>query len=141
MPVLSLHLLPKPNKENVVSGIAWPAAARALRAANLAIAAAMASNKLRGKALGIQAVVRAIGLFAGPTVGSRIIDTFDWRWMFWVNMPIGIMGTIIAWFIVVETNAARLGSLDIMGPCADFSLGENCRAMQFSITTSSSRLF
>jgi len=40
-------------------------------------------------------------------------------------MPIGIMGTIIAWFIVVETNAARLGSLDIMGPCADLSLGKN----------------
>jgi MFS family permease len=125
MPVLSLHLLSKPNKENVVSGIVWPAAARALRAANLAIAAAMAGNKLRGKALGIQAVVRAIGLFAGSTVGSRIVDTFDWRWMFWVNMPIGIMGTIIAWFIVVETNAARLGSLDIMGPCADLSLGKN----------------
>ena len=124
MPVLSLHLLPKPNKENVVSGIVWSAAARALRAANLAIAAAMAGNKLRGKALGIQAAVRAIGLFAGSTVGSRIVDTFDWRWMFWVNMPIGIMGTIIAWFIVVETNAARLGSLDIMGPCADLSHGK-----------------
>jgi MFS family permease len=93
---LSLHLLRKPNKDNVVSGLVWPAATQALRPAYLAIVAAMTSSKLRGKALIIQAALRAIGLFAGSTVGSRIIDTFDWRWMLWVNMPVGIIATVIA---------------------------------------------
>jgi MFS family permease len=121
---LSLHLLHKPNKDNVVPGLVWPAATRALRPAYLAIVAAMTSSKLRGKALIIQAALRAIGLFAGSTVGSRIIDTFDWRWMLWVNMPVGIIATVIAWFIVVETNATRFGSVDIMGPRAALSLGK-----------------
>lgn len=121
---LSLHLLHNPNKDNVVPGLVWPAATRALRPAYLAIVAAMTSSKLRGKALIIQAALRAIGLFAGSTVGSRIIETFDWRWMLWLNMPVGIIATVIAWFIVVETNATRFGSVDIMGPRAALSLGK-----------------
>jgi hypothetical protein len=35
------------------------------------------------------------------------------------------MGTVSAWFIVVETNTAKFGSLDIVGPCAALSLGKN----------------
>jgi MFS family permease len=92
----SLHVLLKPNSENVVPGIGRPDVTQALQAASLAIVAAMSVNKLRGKALGIEAAVRAVGLFAGSTAGSRVVDTFDWRWILCVNMPIGIMSTIIA---------------------------------------------
>jgi MFS family permease len=140
MAVLSLHLLRKPNKDNVVPGLVWPAATRALRPVHLAIVAAMTSSKLRGKVFGIQAALRAIGLFAGSTVGSRIIDTFDWRWMLWVNMPVGIIVTVIAWFIAVETNTTRFGSVDILGPRAALSL-EKFDEHAFLSQPRSSRLF
>jgi EmrB/QacA subfamily drug resistance transporter len=106
------------------SGIGWLIAARAFQAVgaamlsanSVAIIVSVAGEKLRGKALGIQAAVQAIGLCAGPTVGGWIVDTLDWRWVFWVNVPIGLLGTALAWFIVPETSAGKPGSrFDMLG--------------------------
>jgi EmrB/QacA subfamily drug resistance transporter len=99
-------------------GIAWLIAARALQAVgaamlsanSVAIIVSIAGDKLRGRALGIQTAVQAVGLCAGPTVGGWIVDALDWRWVFWVNVPFGVVGTVIAWFIVPETNATKPGS-------------------------------
>jgi EmrB/QacA subfamily drug resistance transporter len=98
--------------------IAWLIAARALQAIgaamlsanSVAIIVSIAGDTLRGKALGIQTAVQAVGLCAGPTVGGWIVDALDWRWVFWVNVPFGIAGTVIAWFIIPETSAAKPGS-------------------------------
>jgi EmrB/QacA subfamily drug resistance transporter len=106
------------------TGIAELVAARALQAVgaamlsanSVAIIVSVAGEKLRGKALGIQAAVQAIGLCAGPTVGGWIVDTLDWRWVFWVNVPFGLLGTVLAWFIVPETSAGKPGSrFDVLG--------------------------
>jgi EmrB/QacA subfamily drug resistance transporter len=105
-------------------GIGALIAARALQAVgaamisanSVAIIVSVAGEKLRGKALGIQAAVQAIGLCAGPTVGGWIVDTLDWRWVFWVNIPFGLLGTTLAWFIVPETGAGKPGSrFDTLG--------------------------
>src|ERR1700744_1850811 len=96
-------------------GLGWLVAARALQAIgaamlsanSVAIIVSVAGEKLRGKALGIQAAVQAVGLCAGPTVGGWIVDTLDWRWVFWVNVPFGIIGTVLAWFIGPETRAGK----------------------------------
>src|SRR5262249_8555732 len=93
-------------------GIGWLVAARALQAVgaamlsanSVAIIVSVAGEKMRGKALGFQAAVQAVGLCAGPTVGGWIVDTLDWRWVFWVNVPFGIVGTVLAWLIVPETS-------------------------------------
>jgi EmrB/QacA subfamily drug resistance transporter len=87
-----------------------------LSANSVAIIVSVAGDKLRGKALGIQAAVQAIGLCAGPTVGGWIVDTLDWRWVFWVNVPFGLLGTVLAWLMVPETSAGRPGSrFDVPG--------------------------
>jgi EmrB/QacA subfamily drug resistance transporter len=99
-------------------GIAWLIAARALQAVgaamlsanSVAIIVSIAGDRLRGKALGIQTAVQAVGLCAGPTVGGWIVDALDWRWVFWVNVPFGVVGTVIAWLIIPETSAAKPGS-------------------------------
>jgi MFS family permease len=91
----------------------------------VAVVASMAGSRQRGRALVIQAAARAVGLFAGSTVGGRIFDMFDWRWMVWVNVPVGIMGAVIAWFIILETNAARLGNFNNMGQHTALSFGKN----------------
>jgi EmrB/QacA subfamily drug resistance transporter len=105
-------------------GIAWLIAARALQAVgaamlsanSVAIIVSIAGDRLRGKALGIQTAVQAVGLCAGPTVGGWIVDTLDWRWVFWVNVPFGVIGTVIAWFIIPETSARDPGSrFDMVG--------------------------
>jgi EmrB/QacA subfamily drug resistance transporter len=51
----------------------------------------------RGKALGITGAVVSVGIVIGPTLGGFLIDSFSWRWIFYVNVPVGIAGTLMAW--------------------------------------------
>lgn len=46
----------------------------------------------RGKALGILGTVVTIGIMAGPAIGGLILSSFSWRWIFYVNIPIGFIG-------------------------------------------------
>ena len=69
------------------SDIGWLIAARALQAVgaamlsanSVAIIVSIAGDRLRGRALGLQTAVQAVGLCAGPTGGGWIVDTLDWR--------------------------------------------------------------
>jgi EmrB/QacA subfamily drug resistance transporter len=105
-------------------GLGWLIAARAVQAVgaamlsanSVAIIVSIAGDRLRGKALGIQTAVQAVGLCAGPTLGGLIVDVLDWRWVFWVNVPFGVIGTVIAWFVIPETSVAKPGSrFDVLG--------------------------
>ncbi|HSF86037.1 MAG TPA: DHA2 family efflux MFS transporter permease subunit [Acidimicrobiia bacterium] len=50
----------------------------------------------RGRALGIMGSVVSIGIVVGPSLGGFLIDAISWRWIFYVNLPVGIVGTITA---------------------------------------------
>jgi EmrB/QacA subfamily drug resistance transporter len=50
----------------------------------------------RGRALGLVGAVVAVGISAGPTLGGIITQALSWRWIFYVNLPIGIVGVIAA---------------------------------------------
>jgi EmrB/QacA subfamily drug resistance transporter len=47
----------------------------------------------RGRALGVSGAVVSVGIVLGPTLGGLLIDALSWRWIFYVNLPIGIAGT------------------------------------------------
>ncbi|HJU86587.1 MAG TPA: DHA2 family efflux MFS transporter permease subunit, partial [Gemmatimonadota bacterium] len=50
----------------------------------------------RGRALGIQGAIVSVGIVLGPTLGGLLIGSLGWRWIFFVNLPVGIVGTITA---------------------------------------------
>lgn len=50
----------------------------------------------RGKALGYIGTAVSLGVITGPVVGGILIEAFDWRSIFLVNLPVGIIGTILA---------------------------------------------
>ncbi len=50
----------------------------------------------RGRAIGIQGAVQAIAMSIGPFVGGLLISAIGWRSIFYVNVPIGILGTFAA---------------------------------------------
>lgn len=49
----------------------------------------------RGKAMGIYAISIAAGLGLGPTLGGVIADNFSWRYIFFINVPIGLAGLVL----------------------------------------------
>lgn len=58
--------------------------------------------------MGIFAAAQAVGVSLGPAIGGVLIGSFDWRWVFWANVPFGIAGAVIGWLVVPKTTS--LGS-------------------------------
>jgi len=69
----------------------------------------------RGRALGISGAVVSVGIVVGPTLGGFLIDSFSWRWIFYVNLPVGIAGTILAWRYVPSIKPPGGQRFDIWG--------------------------
>jgi len=57
----------------------------------MALLGAAFPREQRGKALGILSGITGIALIAGPVAGGAIATGFDWRWIFWINLPIGLV--------------------------------------------------
>jgi EmrB/QacA subfamily drug resistance transporter len=50
-----------------------------------------------GRALGLNAITFSVGAIVGPIIGGLILSFADWRWVFFINVPIGIFGTFWAY--------------------------------------------
>src|SRR5512138_602896 len=87
----------------VAPGLSALVAARVIQAlgasAVMAIGAAVITAAFppgrRGRALGALGTCIAVGLTAGPPLGGLIVASLSWRWVFFVNVPVGLAGT--AW--------------------------------------------
>lgn len=69
----------------------------------------------RGRALGLNAITVALGVSVGPTLGGFITASFSWRWIFYVNVPIGIVGLILTLRILTERLRRNPGRFDPLG--------------------------
>lgn len=58
----------------------------------------------RGLAIGIWGGVSGLGLIAGPILGGLLVHGDQWRWIFIVNVPVGIVGLAMAWLFVPESR-------------------------------------
>ena len=80
-------------------GIGWLIAARAVQGAGAALVMPLAMALLsaafpreqRGQALGIFSGVTGLALIAGPLVGGAVVEGIAWQWIFWINLPIGLL--------------------------------------------------
>ena len=71
----------------------------------------------RGRALGFSAVIVAMGISVGPTLGGIITAYFTWRWIFYVNVPVGIIGIIATLRFLTEPIHRNPGRFDPLGAC------------------------
>ena len=69
----------------------------------------------RGRALGLNAVMVALGVSAGPTIGGILTESFSWRSIFYVNVPIGIVGFILTLRVLTERARRGRGRFDPLG--------------------------
>lgn len=81
----------------------------------------------RGRALGANAVVVALGTSAGPTIGGVLTEHFTWRWIFYVNVPLGVIGFLATLFLLHEKHERKrvrfdpLGGLDVRSSVFDIA--------------------
>jgi EmrB/QacA subfamily drug resistance transporter len=75
----------------------------------------------RGKALGISGSLVSIGIIAGPVIGGLILGAASWRWIFYVNLPIGVIGTWMVLKLVPGSSQAQKERFDFLGAVALFT--------------------
>ncbi|MDA8204595.1 MAG: DHA2 family efflux MFS transporter permease subunit [Thermaerobacter sp.] len=80
----------------IIARVFQAAGAAMLQANSVAIITAAVPANVRGRAIGFQGSAQAIGLSVGPAVGGALIGLFGWRAIFYVNVPVGIIGTLMA---------------------------------------------
>ncbi|MHB1488339.1 MAG: DHA2 family efflux MFS transporter permease subunit, partial [Acidimicrobiales bacterium] len=64
---------------------------------------AMPRDKL-GRAIGVQGAAQALGLALGPAVGGLLIGLGGWRLIFFVNVPAGVLGAVLGWFLIPRSR-------------------------------------
>lgn len=70
----------------------------------------------RGQALGLQGTMTYLGLTVGPSLGGWLTAQFSWHAVFFINVPIGLLGLgMAARFIPAETTTARRERFDSVG--------------------------
>ena len=72
--------------------------------ATLSIISATFPPHQRGLAIGIWAGVSAMALAIGPLIGGLITEHIDWSWIFFVNVPIGVLGLIVGRVVIDESR-------------------------------------
>ncbi len=84
--------------------------------ATLSIITATFPPKQRGQAIGIWAGVSALALAIGPLVGGLIVDNIGWNWIFFVNVPIGVLGIVVSQLVIKESrDTSHEQSIDLPG--------------------------
>jgi len=69
----------------------------------------------RGAAFGVWGGVAGLATITGPTVGGAIITYIDWRWIFYINVPIGIAALVATFAIIPDIRPGRHHGWDIVG--------------------------
>ncbi|MEU9666326.1 MFS transporter [Streptomyces bobili] len=67
-------------------------------------------ERLRGMALGVWSGVSGLAVAMGPVVGGAVVEGLDWRWMFWINVPVCLIAIPLVLFALRESSlpGARL---------------------------------
>ncbi|HXP54312.1 MAG TPA: DHA2 family efflux MFS transporter permease subunit [Streptosporangiaceae bacterium] len=81
----------------------------------MAIIIAIFPRDRRGAALGVWGGVAALATIAGPTVGGVLVTWRGWRWIFFVNIPLGIVAMVLAVLIIPDVRTGRRLPLDLPG--------------------------
>jgi EmrB/QacA subfamily drug resistance transporter len=95
----------------VVQGIG----AALMNPATLSIIAATFAPRERGMAIGIWAGVSALALAIGPLVGGLLTEHLSWHWIFFVNVPVGVLAIAASYLFITESKDETHTSLDLPG--------------------------
>ncbi len=82
---------------------------------SLAILAAGFPADRRGRAIGLWSAASGVCVAIAPAFGGWLIDTFSWRWVFLINLPLAAVTLAITWSKLAESKGREGGRLDLPG--------------------------
>jgi EmrB/QacA subfamily drug resistance transporter len=100
-----------PNAELLIAARAVQGAAAAMvMPLSLTILTAAFSPERRGAIVGIWGGIAGLAVASGPLIGGAITQGLDWHWVFWVNVPLGVVAAALSAVRLAETRgpATRL---------------------------------
>jgi EmrB/QacA subfamily drug resistance transporter len=112
---------------SVLAGFAWSMpsmiafrllqgiGAGAVQPVSMTIVGDLFPGRQRGKVQGYLASVWALSAVLGPVLGSLIIHSLPWAWIFWINVPVGILAAAGFVFFYHEEKHTRRVSIDVTG--------------------------
>ena len=103
------------SSELIAARVLQGAGAALMNPATLSIIAATFPPRQRGTAIGIWAGVSALALAIGPLVGGLITEHVDWSWIFFVNVPVGIVAIAASFLFIDESRDETHTRLDLPG--------------------------
>lgn len=83
---------------------------------NQAILMTTFPKEIRGRALGVNSMIIAVGSIIGPSIGGFLVGLGDWRYIFFINLPIGLIGSILCIYILPKTESKKQVTFDYYGP-------------------------
>jgi EmrB/QacA subfamily drug resistance transporter len=75
----------------------------------------MVPRKQFGSAMGIFGISILVAPAIGPTLGGYLVEYVNWRWIFTINLPVGVIGILLSLFILPEFQSKHPGRLDVAG--------------------------
>lgn len=88
----------------VVFRVLQAAGAAMLQANSVALVVTSLPRAKMRAGLGLQAAAQALGLALGPTVGGLLVGSAGWRWVFWVNVPVGAGALVVGRYLLPRTR-------------------------------------
>jgi EmrB/QacA subfamily drug resistance transporter len=103
----------------IAARVVQGAGAALMNPATLSIISATFPPEQRGMAIGIWAGVSALALAIGPLAGGLLTDHLDWSWIFFVNIPVGVLAVAASFLVIEESrDMSEERRLDVPGQLA-----------------------
>ena len=81
----------------------------------LAILTQIFPPERRGAAFGVWGAVAGVATITGPILGGALVTWVDWRWIFYVNLPVGVVTLALALLVVPDLRPGRRAGLELVG--------------------------
>ncbi|HET7590233.1 MAG TPA: DHA2 family efflux MFS transporter permease subunit [Solirubrobacterales bacterium] len=79
------------------------------------IMAEVAGPKRMGRVMGVTVMPAMLAPILGPVVGGLILEHLAWQWIFFVNVPIGVVGVVLGQLMLPDSQLGEAGKLDVRG--------------------------
>ncbi|HSZ69839.1 MAG TPA: DHA2 family efflux MFS transporter permease subunit [Solirubrobacteraceae bacterium] len=82
---------------------------------SMMIMAHVAGPQRVGRVMGVVSMPAMLAPILGPVVGGLILQNLHWSWIFFVNVPIGLIAFVLGWRMLPQTDSGVAGKLDVLG--------------------------